>query len=193
MQNQKKRCRYCKEYGVGKNMVSVPLGYFCSFDHAALHGKKKSEAKKKKVASAKHRADKESIKTKPKWVAEAETAVRAYIRVRDFGKPCISCGNLPEQKYGGTIDAGHYRSKGAAKQLRFNTFNIHGQCVKCNRHGSGNAVDYRIGLVKKIGLPRVERLEHDNSIKRYEIEYLKRMKTIFNRRTRHLKRLRGYV
>ena len=191
MSNSKKRCRFCKEYFDAKGMIRVPLGFFCSFAHAQQHGSEKGKEMQRKTAVKKHKILKESIKSKSQWVQEAEKAVRDYIRLRDSGKPCISCGSLPEQKYGGTMDAGHYRSKGAAKQLRFNTNNIHSQCVKCNRYNSGNAVDYRLGLIKRIGLAKTEQLENDNSIARYEIPYLKRMKEVFKKRRLHLIKIRG--
>jgi len=63
--------------------------------------------------------------------------------------------------------------------------------VKCNRYNSGNAVDYRIRLIDKIGVDRVERLECDNAPKSFDIDYLKRLQKIFLKRSRHLKKLRG--
>lgn len=66
-------------------------------------------------------------------------------------------------KGAGGWDAGHYRSRGSASHLRFNLLNIHKQCVKCNRFNSGNAVDYRIRLIKRIGEDNVIRLENNNN------------------------------
>ena len=58
-------------------------------------------------------------------------AVNKYIRLRDVGKECISCGTpLVAEQLGGGFDVGHYRSRGAAPHLRFYTLNIHGQCKK---------------------------------------------------------------
>jgi hypothetical protein len=165
-------------------MKKVQLSWFCSIDHAVKHGLKIASEKRAKKERAETRKAKESIKTKGQYVREAQAAVNKYIRARDFNKPCISCGNLPEQKLGGTMDAGHYRSRGAAGHLRFNLLNIHAQCVKCNRYGSGNVIDYRLSLINKIGLDNVEKLESDQTIKVFTIEYLQRVKKIFNRRAR---------
>ncbi|MBN0856195.1 recombination protein NinG, partial [Pseudomonas aeruginosa] len=49
---------------------------------------------------------------------------------------------------------------------------------------SGNAVEYRIHLIERIGLDRVERLEADNELRRFDIPYLQRIKSIFTRRAR---------
>ncbi|PCP71175.1 hypothetical protein CQA25_20360, partial [Morganella morganii] len=84
----------------------------------------------------------------------------------------------------------HYRSRGAAKHLRFNVFNVHSSCTRCNRQLSGNAVEYRIRLIQRIGIERVEAIESDNSTRRFSNEYLRRVKQIFARRARWYERRR---
>lgn len=56
---------------------------------------------------------------------------------------------------------------------------------------SGNVVEYRIRLAQKIGQDRVEALEHDNQTRTFDVDYIKRLKTIFARRARHYKKIRG--
>jgi hypothetical protein len=134
---------------------------------------------------------KEKLKTAGEYVKEAQAAVNRYIRARDYGKPCISCGSTPNNDgliRGQRVDAGHFRSRGSASNLRFNLLNIHKQCTKCNRFLSGNVVEYRINLIDKIGLDRVEKLECDNTPRKFSIEYLKRVKRIFNKRARFYER-----
>ncbi|EDN0929345.1 hypothetical protein CW085_23575, partial [Salmonella enterica subsp. enterica serovar Senftenberg] len=92
---------------------------------------------------------------------------------------------------GSAIDASHYRSRGAASHLKFNVFNVHSACTRCNRQLSGNAVEYRIRLIRRIGLERVERLESDNAPRRFDIPYLKRIKSIFTRKARALEKRRA--
>lgn len=142
----------------------------------------------KKSIRAETRKAKESIKRRSDWTKEAQVAVNAWVRHRDLGKPCISCGSMPAQKLGGTMDAGHYRSTGSAPHLRFLTTQIHAQCVKCNRHLSGNVADYRIGLIERIGQDKVDAIESDQTIRRYDVEYLKRLKSVFTRRLRQSKK-----
>jgi hypothetical protein len=191
--NSKLKCRHCGTRELRSQMLSVPLGAFCDFACASEYSVAKVAKEKKKRKANETKQRKKALKTAGDYIKEAQIAVNTFIRTRDNGKPCISCGNLPEQKIGGSIDAGHYRSRGAAGHLRFNTFNIHAQCVKCNRYGSGNAVDYRINLIKKIGLEYVERLEHDNEPRKFTIEYLERVKKIFNKRARIYKKIKGIV
>jgi hypothetical protein len=175
-------------------MIKVNLGAYCDLTCASEYGRAEATKKKQKAARKQHREDKERIKPASQYMKEAQAAINAFVRVKDHGKPCISCGSITDDSdllTGSRKDAGHYRSRGAAGHLRFNLYNIHGQCVKCNRYNSGNAVDYRINLIKKIGLDKVERLEHDNKPKSFDIEYLKRIKTIFNKRTRIYKKIKA--
>ena len=99
---------------------------------------------------------------------KAQAAFNAYIRARDTGKPCISCGSTDETL---RYDAGHYRTTGAHPELRFDEDNCHRQChYNCNIMRSGNIVDYRIGLVNRIGVERVERLEGSHPAKNYTLD-----------------------
>lgn len=90
----------------------------------------------------------------PKLRSRAGEVFRKYIRERDKGKPCISCGSY------NTHDAGHYYSAGHYPELELNEDNVHLQCVKCNRFLHGNLVEYRKGLLKRIGFVKVEQLDY---------------------------------
>ena len=185
MANSKRKCKLCENYI--PDFVVTPIGAFCSYDSAtkyAYTNKHKGKNIKAKEQRKKDAIRKEKLKTVGDYVKEAQVAVNKYIRARDRHKPCVSCGSMPNDKIGGAFDAGHYRSRGSAGHLRFNLLNIHKQCVKCNRFKSGNAVDYRLGLIKRIGLDSVEKIETNNKPKKFTIEYLKRLKKIFNKRAR---------
>lgn len=119
---------------------------------------------------------------------EAQIAFNAYVRERDKNQPCICCGQpLGAQQVGGGFDAGHYRSVGSAPHLRFDERNCHGQRKSCNRYGSGRSVDYRLGLIARIGLAEVESLEADNDPKKYSIDDLKAIKAKYKAKLKELK------
>ena len=111
------------------------------------------------------RAQLEALKTVPRLKREAQAAFNAYIRRRDAGQPCISCGTPPPDLSGlhAGRDAGHYRSTGSADHLRFHEENCHAQCVRCNQWGAGMVVEYRIGLMTRIGPSRLDALETNNT------------------------------
>ncbi len=83
----------------------------------------------------------------------------AWIRKRDAGNPCISCGN-PK-----TLQAGHFYSAGKFTHMRFNEDNVHGQCLKCNYYEQQSDTYYRHNLIMKIGIDRVKKLDYLASIK----------------------------
>lgn len=114
-----------------------------------------------------------------------------YVRMRDAHLPCISCDSSPSDHdliTGSRWDAGHYRSVGACPELRFEPLNIHRQCVKCNRNLSGNAVEYRIRLVLRIGAEQVAFLEGPHPARKYTVEEIKTIKAEYRVKTRELKR-----
>ena len=131
---------------------------------------------------------KEKLKSRGDHLREAQQAFNEFIRWRDqlAGHACISSGR-PLDWSGNAVDAGHYRSVGSAPHLRFDERNCHAQSKQDNRFLSGNAVDYRIGLIARIGLVEVEALESDQSVKKYTVDDLKAIKAHYRALTRALK------
>ena len=108
-----------------------------------------------------------------------QAALNKLIReVRDAGKPCISCGRYHQ----GQNHAGHYLARGSHKHLALVENNIALQCMPCNVHLSGNQVQFRRGLIERIGLEAVEALESDQLDRKYSIEDLKALKAEYQRR-----------
>lgn len=145
--------------------------------------------KAKKDASAELKARKEAIKTTPTLIKEAQHAFNAYIRERDRLRPCICCGRSESMGYGVNAhgwDCGHYRSTGSASHLRFNEDNAHRQLVLCNRWGAGRAVDYRIGLIARIGLDRVQVLEENNAVHKWTADELRGIKAEYKAKLKAL-------
>lgn len=149
----------------------------------------------RKLQRVEKREGREKLKRRKDYEDEAQRAFNAYIRARDEADPCICCDGWPEVRSRGrqhVWDAGHYRTVGAASHLRFNEDNCHKQLVSCNRSKSGNAVEYRKRLVRKIGIARVEALENDNSIVRRDIDELKAIRKKYQVKLRDLKHAREF-
>ena len=60
--------------------------------------------------------------------------------------------------------------------------------MKCNRNLSGNAVEYRIRLVHRIGADKVDWLEGPHSACKYTVEEIKVIKADYRAKTKELKR-----
>ena len=147
--------------------------------------KERAAAIKKEKASI--RKWKQENKKIPELIKEAQHAFNAYIRKRDENRPCICCGNpLRMGGIGGGFDAGHYRSTGSASHLRFNEDNVHGQRKYCNQWGAGRAVDYRLGLINRIGLQRVEALESNNTVHKWSADELREIKERYKQKLKEL-------
>lgn len=190
-----KKCPICTtEYIPRSSLQKVCHNYKCAMEFNRQVDERNAAREKRKQERLQRddlRQRRERLKGKPEWNREAQAAVNKFIFWRDYGDPCIACGKpLNYGVRGGAVDASHYRSRGAAPWLRFNVFNNNAGCVHCNRDLSGNLIPYRINLIEKFGLHRVERIEHDNTVRKFDIEYLKRVKSIFTRRARHYEKLR---
>ena len=172
----------------------VSFQSWCSPDCAVVIARDKQEKKRRSLASIERReikVRKEKLKSRADHLREAQAAVNEYVRLRDAHLPCISCDSMPNDNdlmTGSRWDAGHYRSVGACPELRFEPLNIHRQCVKCNRNLSGNAVEYRIRLVLRIGAETVAWLEGPHEPRKYTVEEIKTIKAEYRAKTKELKR-----
>lgn len=174
-----KPCEVCQTLFVPDRMGQVVCRPACAM-------KKVRQAKVQE--RAKVRTRKEAIKTIPELIKEAQREFNAYIRARDRDKPCICCGlPLGTGEVGGAYDAGHYRSTGSASHLRFNEDNVHAQRKQCNRYGAGRAVDYRAGLVARIGVERVQALEESNTPQKWTREHLVAIRDTYRAKLKEVK------
>ena len=97
----RKKCKHCREYfRPEKRLQHYCLKAECV--EAWVISLREAQWKKRK------KQIKEELKTVQDLMKEAQVAFNAYIRERDKGKPCISCGKPLKGKY----DAGHFFSSG---------------------------------------------------------------------------------
>jgi hypothetical protein len=150
----------------------------------------KQQVKKAKAERVVTKARKAAIETIPELIKVADKAFGAFIRERDrlAGHLCISSGAPLNWNAGNQVDAGHYRSKGAASHLRYDEDNCHAQTKQQNRFKAGNAVDYRVHLIGRIGLERVEALECNNEVVKWERDVLRQIIVIYRAKLRDLKK-----
>jgi len=169
------RCKICKTKFEPKYFLQkICLDVDCILEYSKQDKAKKWKVEKKRM--------KESLKTNADHVRELQVIFNKFIRLRDKDKGCISCGTALVNKY----DAGHYRSAGGNPEHRFNEKNVHGQCVYCNQHRHGALIDYRKGLIKRIGLEEVELLENHIIPMKYSISELIELKVIYKDKIKQL-------
>jgi hypothetical protein len=149
----------------------------------------KKKAKEAQEDRKKTREKLDAMRTKPQLVKLAQIAFNSYIRARDAGKPCICCGK-PLGTEPNSFDAGHYRSVGSAPHMRFVEDNVHGQTKYCNNYLASNPVGYRKGLIERIGLDAVEKIEADQTVRKYTHEGLVEIARHYNAEARRLKKER---
>jgi len=185
---RKRKCKVCRTLFTQRNMMHVACGPEC----AAVHGvavAAKQKAKALRQERAQDKVKREAMKSIPQLKEEVQKVFNLYIRLRDAGKPCICCGKFATAaalaKLGGAYDACHWRSRGSADHLRYNEDNVHLGLKDCNTWGH---LDYRGGLIKRIGIERVEALESNQAIVKWTHDGLRELKKLYQRRVRDLKR-----
>lgn len=178
---RKHKCTGCKEFFPKEQMIITNVGKFHSDDcrrsygqspegiskalgHARKEKRKEvrtENAEKKrteKAERARHRQRKKEVKGIAWWYDLLQDLINQWVvHVRDKNKPCCTCGtSKPNIKY----DAGHYRSRGACNELRFELTNIHKQCsVNCNQVKSGARAEYREFIAYNYGKDHLEWLD----------------------------------
>ena len=178
----------CKNPACGISFPPQRLGQAVCSPKCGLAIKDVNQAKARKslaeIGRKELRAAKVKIKPRAQHMKEAQAAFNAWIRERDIGLPCVSCG----RHHNGQWHAGHYRTVGGNPELRFEPLNVWRQCAPCNNHKSGDIVNYRLELVKRIGADKVYWLEGPHEPKRYTIEQLQAIKAKYRAMTRELKK-----
>lgn len=173
---RKRKCKVCKAwyepYTSTQQVCSIP----CSLELVKQQNLKKAEAK--------HKARKRELTPISEFHKKAQAAFNAFIRERDKGLSCVSCGRMHQ----GQWHAGHYQPVGRKPALRYSEVNCHRQCSVCNNHHSGQLVDYRKNLITRVGLDIVEWLERDHEPRKWTRDELEVLAKHYREATRVLQR-----
>lgn len=173
------KCHVCRTVYERKRLTQKVCGDIgCAVEFARREAKRKQDKARRKAL----REGRERLKRLSDFAAEAQVAFNAFIRARDRGQPCISCG----KNTGCKMNAGHYLSRGARPELRYNEDNTHLQCEKCNVWLSGNIGEYRKNLILKIGQERVDWLEGPHEPAKYTKDDLKEIKAMYKTKLKEL-------
>jgi len=168
-----KKCKVCQQKFLPRFSTLQPIceGFKCIMEWKRLAEEKAWQKRKKET--------KEKLKSLSEYEAEAKKSFQKWIRLRDEGMPCISCGTPNPQDAHGS----HYFEAGKYSGLIFNPINCHKSCKKCNVFLSGNLLEYRKGLVERYGIAYVEKLESlsdESRCKKYTKEELIQVKKTYD-------------
>lgn len=186
-----------KGYGCGEKTKHrvYGLGKMCCYASWLLtseNGKIKLEKARLKVS--KPRKEFESFKKEQKDRKNLTTLIESvkkvchkYIRLRDKGKPCVSC----QAPYHKDHQAGHFYKAELFSSIKFNEFNINGQCVQCNIRKEGNESQYRVNLSERIGLDKFQKLNdlaklEKRKVHKWDREELKKIRSYYNQKIKEL-------
>ena len=183
---RRKRCPECHVMFTPTRSGQAVCGEIdCAIAHGqsekgrAIAGKALAEVGRREI-----KIRKEALKSRSDHMKDTQTAFNAWIRERDVALPCVSCG----RDHQGQWHAGHFRSAGGHPELRFEPLNVWKQCAPCNTHKSGDLVNYRAELVRRIGVVNVEWLEGPHEPQKYTIEELKALTAKYRAMTKELKK-----
>lgn len=171
-----KKCKYCR--GIFKPITTLQKNCFEPDCVTAWIQETKDKAWQKKKAKLK--AD---LMTLSDYTKILQQLVNKYVRMRDIGKPCISC----EKQITGKTDAGHLFSVGNYPSVRFDLRNLAAQCITCNQFNGGNIHEYRKNLIKKIGISDFEDLERKaHETRKFSIPEIKEMIEEFKQKIKNI-------
>ncbi len=171
-----KKCRNCRSKFSPRTSLQVVCSPDCAKDYAKVLREKKELLEK--------RVGLEKLKSKREWIQEVQKVVNSYIRAKDEGKECISCGASWEP----TFQAGHFMATSIRPNLRFDSRNIYGQCIRCNMHLHGNLLDFRRGIIEREGEDMVEWLEGHHEPANWSIDDLKSIRNEYKRKLKEIKK-----
>lgn len=153
--------------------------------HKAVADREKAEKHKRSKNRRELREFNLANRTIAGWCKWArEDGFQPWVRLRDKGDGCISCGSKTKPSY----HAGHFMSVGSRPELQFHPANCHKQCSGCNQSRKSISHKYRARLVDKVGLRMVEYLENYHAVTKLTVEEIKGIRSHFQELIKELKR-----
>jgi len=161
-----------------ERQFQTTCGWECSIEYA-----KQLKEKKAKDATKQNNIAKRAFKASDRSIIKekAQRLVNKYARLRDQyenGYRCCTCGIAK-----GKMDGGHFLPTSTYSAVRYNTNQIHQQCVNCNRYNAGRRAEYKIFMIEKYGEEYVQKLEALQGVTRsYSTEYLLKLIRVVNKK-----------
>lgn len=176
------RCKVCHcKFTKARSIQPVCESPECKHTYG-LRAAEKEARKRIKQQKRIDAARKLELKPLYYWAKRAEKACNEYIRLRDAGDPCISCGTYDAPQW----HAGHCYTVAARPDIRYHEDNIHLQCPKCNTWQGGMVGEYKRRVVSKIGQERLDALEYVNPAAKKTREYYQAVEAHYKAKIKEL-------
>jgi len=181
---KERECRQCKGLFVPWSSLDVVCSAKCASDARVAKLERNRTTQRRKEQQGR-RVQKAELLAKDRnhQLRLTQDAHNQWTRLRDRSQPCISCDETK-----GLMHAGHYRSVGAAPELRFCPVNTHKQCHECNTAKSGNVAAYRTRLIQRVGLSIVEWIEGPQYPANWTCEELMMVRSAYRRAIKRINR-----
>lgn len=178
MPTSHKRCLCCKDYFRTESMVRHPAGWFKDNDHAITYVRRKQAKESKREHVEKVRNFR--MKDRSHQLELTQGAVNKLAKLLDKDSPCIVHGR--HTCADGLWDAGHFLTRAAHPELRFDLRNIFKQCrgsnVAVQWRGRGKNTEasirqqFEAGIVQQFGYKHLEWLLGPHPVAKWAIEDL---------------------
>ena len=195
MANSKRKCKYCKK--ATRDYIVVNMSAYCNFEEAVKYASE-NKAKGKKIVERNNRnavieLDKKTLSWQHKQTQPVFNKLRRlqefkWFSDRNLEPVCVSC-----QKPLGNDQwcNGHFKSVGANGRLRYDPKNSYLQHNNnCNKHLSGDAKRYEIGLLARFGEDESKKIidycETNNSPIKRTWQDLEQLRKEFNKQIKDL-------
>lgn len=194
IQHKKHKCKGTGKalgYGCGTPTLYrvYGLGKMCCYNDWLLNSeigklivyKAQLKATQPRIDLEKAQQERKQTTTLSNLIQSLVNVCHKYIRERDKYKPCISCGANWNEHF----QAGHFYKAELYSNIRFDEFNINGQCRWCNGRKEGNYKGYREGFIKRFSLEKFEELdnksiEYNHQSFKWDREELKDKRLYYN-------------
>jgi len=193
-----KPCKHCDVKFQPERQMQETCSVKCAIELTNVKREKKNAKDAANVRKKERDATKANNKRKREFTDNdkshqtklTQDVFNKWIRtIRDADEPCISCDTESiAGGIGGAWDCGHFLSRGACPELKFEPLNAYKQCKKCNG-GSGRyahkantvAQEYERRLIIKIGQDKVDWLRGPHEAKKYTCEQLREIRAYYSR------------
>jgi len=178
-----KKCKICKEpFEPVRQLQPTCEKYECMVAYTEKHLQKRQKEKTKQ-----HNKDRKAFNESDKSFLKrnAQMLINKYARLRDYnenGLRCVTCDSKT-----GKRDGGHFLPTSGYSAIRYNTNQIHQQCVKCNQYQGGMPKEYRLFMIEKYGTEYVENLEAQKGVLRsYDVAYYQKLIRVVRKKIKKL-------